>query len=80
MRKTIASVVARPAHFCGPFHIAVNKSHAAHRGLRSNREIEILTRNKMDIHNVEDSVDEKNEKKVLNFHQMELDDRILKVI
>lgn len=33
----------------------------------------------MDIHNVEDSVDEKSEKKVLNFHQMELDDRILKV-
>lgn len=33
----------------------------------------------MDISNVEDSGDEKNEKKVLNFHQMELDDRILKV-
>lgn len=33
----------------------------------------------MEINNIEDSGDEKSEKKVLNFHQMELDDRILKV-
>lgn len=33
----------------------------------------------METKEIEDSGDEKKEKKVLNFHQMELDDRILKV-